>query len=621
MMVSSATEAPELPWGQTAPSFPKGLYSPEESLGDISALVYALHAFLASHMVESEDYCRRYDPKMERLYFATGYGLIQCFKGMISFEDDDLLSALNHVRHGNAIASQHRKRAASLPTRLAGLLVGSLNTSGVGFIKSMTPVERHAELVYAESLLEKALLGIVYSGDWLAFIKEALNMRTTINIYRQLGKFIEVADAEAQARGEGPEDTSIDAHFRSGVYLGVGLSNLILSLMPSRLLAIVELFGYKDSHEPAVSLEQEGLRRPVCDIALVCFHLVASDITFEGVDIKMAQKVINYHTKRYPNGVFVLFGQGRLYLCRSQPAQAIEYYKKAMAAQNQYRNMHHISYWEMAMANLALWDVSASLECWQTLASEATWSKATYTYGVAVCLLQLGGDKRHEEAKKLMAKVPNLRQRIAGKSIPLEKFVSRKARKFQDQRGRLALPALELTYLFLGITHAPREVIVYKMLPLVKELLAKLKTFKDDPSRYEGGQGYWDDLCLAYFLEGICLRCIAYPDVDAVTDSEKVGISQSDAERAALSAFEAVFANGAKITLDHHLIYYAHYEYGRLLACTGDTDGARRHLELILSGKSLEATGGTRKGKYSMEDALHVRTNAALEALEHKSRL
>jgi len=37
----------------------------------------------------------------------------------------------------------------------------------------MTDVERHAELVYAESMFEKALLGIVYSGDWLAFIKEA----------------------------------------------------------------------------------------------------------------------------------------------------------------------------------------------------------------------------------------------------------------------------------------------------------------------------------------------------------------------------------------------------------------------------------------------------------------
>ena len=33
--------------------------------------------------------------------------------------------------------------------------MGSTNTSGVGFIKSMTAVERHAELVYAESLFEK----------------------------------------------------------------------------------------------------------------------------------------------------------------------------------------------------------------------------------------------------------------------------------------------------------------------------------------------------------------------------------------------------------------------------------------------------------------------------------
>lgn len=67
----------------------------------------------------------------------------------------DLLSALGHLKHGSAIAYQHRKRAASLPTRLVGLVVGSLNTSGVGWIKSMTPVERHAELVYAESLYER----------------------------------------------------------------------------------------------------------------------------------------------------------------------------------------------------------------------------------------------------------------------------------------------------------------------------------------------------------------------------------------------------------------------------------------------------------------------------------
>ena len=51
-------------------------------------------------------------------------------------------------------------------------------------------------------------------------------------------------DAEARARGE-PEDESIDADFRSGVYLGVGSTHLILSLMPGKILTIMELFGYK----------------------------------------------------------------------------------------------------------------------------------------------------------------------------------------------------------------------------------------------------------------------------------------------------------------------------------------------------------------------------------------
>lgn len=51
---------------------------------------------------------------------------------------------------------------------------------------------------------------------------------------------------------------------------------------------------------------------------------------------------------------------------------------------------------------------------------EAQWSKATYAYGTAVCLIELGDEKGLEEAKKLMHEVPELRQKIAGKSIPLE---------------------------------------------------------------------------------------------------------------------------------------------------------------------------------------------------------
>jgi hypothetical protein len=84
----------------------------------------------------------------------------------------------------------------------------------------------------------------------------SLNVRSTMQVYRQLGKYIEQMDAEAQARGEGPEDKSIDVHFRSGVCLGVGMSHIIISLMPARLATLVELFGYKGNRHLGLALLQ-----------------------------------------------------------------------------------------------------------------------------------------------------------------------------------------------------------------------------------------------------------------------------------------------------------------------------------------------------------------------------
>lgn len=107
-------------------------------------------------------------------------------------------------------------------------------------------------------------------------------------------------------------------------------------------------------------------------MGLLIFHLVLSSFTFEGVDVYMAQKILNWNLKRYPNGVFFLFGEGRLSLVRSQPRKAVQCYKQAKAAQEQYRNLHLISDWEMATANLALWDIDASLECWRILKAEGT---------------------------------------------------------------------------------------------------------------------------------------------------------------------------------------------------------------------------------------------------------
>lgn len=119
--------------------------------------------------------------------------------------------------------------------------------------------------------------------------------------------------------------------------LGIGLFNLILSLLPGRLLTLVELFGYhgdrqeglnrlyktggwsKDSSVPSIAagaypvlclyplahdiaIEDEGLRRSPCDLVLLLFHLVLSSITFDGVDTAIAQVIVDWNLQRFPNG-------------------------------------------------------------------------------------------------------------------------------------------------------------------------------------------------------------------------------------------------------------------------------------------------------------------------------
>ncbi|KAH9034085.1 hypothetical protein EDB85DRAFT_1948820 [Lactarius pseudohatsudake] len=625
---SSLGEPPAVTWP----------YTHAEALDDIPGVAYGLDLFLKSLMVESEEYCHTSDPKKERLYFATGFGLIQCIKALMSYEDDDLLSAIGHTKHGNVIANEHRKKVPSLPFRLAGYVTGF---AGTNWVKNMTTVERHAELVYAESLFEKALLGVVYSGDWLAFIKEALNMRSTMQVYRQLGKYLEQMDAEALARGDGPEDKSVDVHFRSGVYLGVGMSHITLSLIPGRLATLVELFGYKgdrhlglallqkaggwtkESPEPSVGQEDEGVRRSICDMTLLIFHLFLSSFTRDGVDVMMAQKIVDWNLKRYPEGVFFLLAQGRLSLCRSQPARAIASYQKAMSVQSQYRNLHHISFWEMAESNLALWELEESLKCWRSLHEGSTWSKAVYAYGVAALLVQLGGEENQAEGLRLMTEVPKLRQRIAGKSIPLEKFVARKARKCEAQGGRLFLPALELAYIFQAIARAPLHRDRGTDAPTRRSRARQAEAVRGGATDVRKKQPwkFWDDWCLARHLEGACLRFIAYPGPDALVDpGEVVAIPRAEAAKRSSAAFEAVFANGHKIELDHYIVYHAHFEYGRLLAGMGDKDAARTQFDLVLSGKHLEVNAAGRKGKYSLENELHMRTTAALEALDGNKR-
>ena len=68
-------------------------------------------------------------------------------------------------------------------------------------------------------------------------------------------------------------------------------------------------------------------------------------------------------------------------------------------------------------------------------------------------------------------------------SFSLQKYVARKARKFEMQGNQLSFPGLELAYLFHGMAHLPWSVIVGKMLPKINAVLADLDKYKDQSEK------------------------------------------------------------------------------------------------------------------------------------------
>lgn len=415
---------------------------------------------------------------------------------------------------------------------------------------------------------------------------------------------------------------------------GDGVNSLILSMLPSKVMTFVHLFGYTgdrfeslktlysiggwttDSPDPLVGAEEEGVRRPIADIALLIFHLLLANYTYRGIDTNMASRIVDWSFRRYPEGVFYLFAQGRINECRSRPDTAVGFFQKMIEhTQAEFKSLHNISLWELSICHMSLYDMQNGIKYWRELLENANWSKCVYTYALACCLYREGGEKNIEEAQRLFNEVPSLMQRIAGRSIPLEKYAARKARKFEKQGQRLLLPNLEMAYHFLCITRAPRDVIVQKMLPDTEAAVEKVDAFMDKPDEYENGSGgFWDDYCLAHFLHAVCLRYIAYANPDAVVDAESTQSSDvPDAEKRAFESFQNVLDNAKKIEIDHYLVYYTHYELGLLCACTGDIKSTKEHLDLVLSGKPLVQK--PEKGKYSMESNLLMRTHAAMEHL------
>jgi tetratricopeptide (TPR) repeat protein len=299
------------------------------------------------------------------------------------------------------------------------------------------------ELIHAEAYLLKALLSIIHDESVVSFVREGFNIRNSYNTYITLAKYIKFVQQEA-AKGKDVKKYGLDEHFTSGVCLGVGTFNIILSMLPASVIKVVEFIGFSVDRAHGLHVltsaggwddigsdgkPLDGLRRQLCDMVLILYNIVLADlIPLSHVNLSLAQRILDHNLDQYPAGVFFLYFNGRRLVNQGKLDQAEQQYQKAIDTQKDWKQLQHMCYWDLGVIAFIQKKWTRAYDIYSLLKEESNWSQAAYNYLMAISLymqvdsMDIDEDKqkKKEQVQALMEKVPISKKKMAGKSIPME---------------------------------------------------------------------------------------------------------------------------------------------------------------------------------------------------------
>uniref|UniRef100_A0A668A4C6 Tetratricopeptide repeat protein 39B n=1 Tax=Myripristis murdjan TaxID=586833 RepID=A0A668A4C6_9TELE len=518
--------------------------------------------------------------KGQSMYHAVGYSSMLVMQAGMTFDPKDMDTAMASLRESLQTCQRFRKKPGFVET------ITSLWYRQPA--ENLTEEEMHAELCYAEVLLQKAALTFL-DETIIGFIKGGMGMRNSYQIFKEKRGLME-CQAMANMAKDTQKQKSTHMHFRCGVNMGIGSFNLMLSLLPARVLRLMEFLGFSGDRVGLSELREgaasNGLRSILSTVTLVMFHLYISVIlgTGEG-NVTEAEALLEPYFKKFPNGALMLFYIARIALLKGNFTFAQEKYLACIAAQQEWRQIHHLCYWELMWAHSFEQDWREAYRYADLLAKESKWSQAVYVFQKAAILSMLP----EEEVKKMgedvveLFRLDNLRLRIAGKSIPTEKFAAKKAQRYLSPNPvKLVVPALEMMYVWNGFT------IVGKRPELTQNILSTIEKaeeqLRNDPNPSEYHQ---DDHCLIQLLKGLCLR-----QLGRLVQAEL--------------CFTNVISSESDIKYDNYLVPFTTYELGLLHKEKGDY---KKAISLLENAKMNYK-------EYNMESRLHFRIHAALESME-----
>lgn len=394
---------------------------------------------------------------------GSSFGMF--LNGIMSFEDDKLNQAVDELKATQKLCTAQDDALSSLKLKLSKRSAGS---------KAPTPlwIILQNKIIVADCNLYLAVISFIHQ-EITGYIKGGWTLRKAWKIYEKTYDQIRTLHKIAQAEKHGPIDSvpcdvnskvkaqalgipyEILERLFGSVSFGYGLFNLCVSLIPQKLLKVVNLIGFHGDRQAGLSAlinasQSQDMKAPLAMLALLWYHTVVRP--FFAIDgdkpdsgIPAAEAIMAQHEAVYSKSCLVLFFKGRIQRCKRDIEGALKSFESSYDASAEQRELQLMCAYEIGWCRLMSLDWEKALMYFSMLRHESKWSTCYYTY-LSALTSGLAGNK--VECLELFGEVPKAMKR---KTNQLEIYIVRKASmvvKTPMTYEYLLIYTLELLYLW-----------------------------------------------------------------------------------------------------------------------------------------------------------------------------
>eukprot|EP01147_Barroeca_monosierra_P004315 gene4315-6623_t len=305
---------------------------------------HGFRLFFLNQPKAAEEFFDKYKDSV--VLFAVGKSAILWLWALLSLEPADIEAAVSQLSETQANASA---------------LLKQLKPRSWFRSSQSTNESLHCEVIIAQCIILTATLQFI-SGSLLDKIKGGINFRMVVSKYAQLEKETtsrssrsSVSSIDESMGDVSSDDVPVDdwvlPQTQSMIHFGVGVFNLVTSILPPRLRKVASVFGFPCNRAKGLRLLRESfladsIISPISGLVLLVHHCIIQ-MCFDETNHKYkrdAHEILHIASQRYPDSGLFHMMRGRYFKLSRELSSAISCFSRSMEVQKEWKPLVDMGY-------------------------------------------------------------------------------------------------------------------------------------------------------------------------------------------------------------------------------------------------------------------------------------